>query len=234
MLQSTTMTYLIVGRDRNNIYTTLIPLLSKLWEREITKEEVFDSNNPDIHILDGSNLSSIGIEDIKGLQKEMVFSPFKETTQIAYILNAEKLTVQAQNSLLKTLEESSGKTAYILTTSNEKDLLPTVLSRCLKLYSTEIAEARNVKNPIGEFLQLDTATAFQKIEAISKEKSSTEEFLQDMEAYFQELLKRNLSEKRGIISEKSNIEQILIAQRRISANGNKRLVLENLFLHLVR
>jgi len=164
----------------------------------------------------------------------MVFSPFKETTQIAYILNAEKLTVQAQNSLLKTLEESSGKTAYILTTSNEKDLLPTVLSRCLKLYSTEIAEARNVKNPIGEFLQLDTATAFQKIEAISKEKSSTEEFLQDMEAYFQELLKRNLSEKRGIISEKSNIEQILIAQRRISANGNKRLVLENLFLHLVR
>ena len=162
MLQSTTMTYLIVGRDRNNIYTTLIPLLSKLWEREITKEEVFDSNNPDIHILDGSNLSSIGIEDIKGLQKEMVFSPFKETTQIAYILNAEKLTVQAQNSLLKTLEESSGKTAYILTTSNEKDLLPTVLSRCLKLYSTEIAEARNVKNPIGEFLQLDTATAFQK------------------------------------------------------------------------
>jgi len=61
MLQSTTMTYLIVGRDRNNIYTTLIPLLSKLWEREITKEEVFDSNNPDIHILDGSNLSSIGI-----------------------------------------------------------------------------------------------------------------------------------------------------------------------------
>lgn len=228
------MTYLIVGNERKNIYKILTPLISKLWLRELSDDEVLDVRNPDIHILDGSTLNSIGIEDIKDLQKEMMFSPFKEAVQVAYILNAQKLTLQAQNSLLKTLEESGKNTAYILITSQEKYLLPTVLSRCLKLYTKEYGNMSEVNSDIVDFLNLDISSAFQKIEEISKEKDSTMTFLRDLEIYFQSVLKRNLNEKRGIIKEKSNIEQVLIAQKRINANGNKRLVLENLFIHLVR
>lgn len=234
MLQSTTMTYLIIGNERKNIYKILTPLISKLWRRELSDDEVLDVRNPDIHLLDGNTLSSIGIEDIKDLQKEMVFSPFKEKVQIAYILDAQKLTLQAQNSLLKTLEESNKSTAYILITGQEKYLLPTVLSRCLKLYTKEYGNMSEVNSDIVDFLNLDISSAFQKIEEISKEKDSTITFLRDLEIYFQSLLKRNLNEKRGIIREKSNIEQVLIAQKRINANGNKRLVLENLFIHLIR
>ncbi len=233
MLQSTTMTYLIVGNDEKNIYDILNPLISKLWNREIKDSELFDSSNPDIHIVDGREVNSIGIEDIKELQKEMMYSPFKERVQIAYILDANKLTVQAQNSLLKTLEESSDSTVYILIAQIEKSLLPTVLSRCLKIY-THAATVRNETFTKPDILSMDLIEAFSKIEIISKEKESVEELLDTLESYYQSLLERNLIEKRGIIEVSLNIKQVLLAQKRIKANGNKRLVLENLFLHLKR
>ncbi|PKN02984.1 hypothetical protein CVU76_03085 [Candidatus Dojkabacteria bacterium HGW-Dojkabacteria-1] len=233
MLQSTTMTYLIVGKTRESVQPLLKNLLEKLWNREVRDEEIFSEKNPDIHILDGRESNSLGIEDIKRLQKEMMFSPFKERVQIAYILDAEKLTPQAQNSLLKTLEESSGNTAYILITKNDKSLLPTVLSRCLKLY-TNINLQEDIESKYINILEIDTVEAFVKIEEIAKEKSSTESFLRELERYFQAELERKLVEKNSIIGVSSNIKQVMIAQKRIKANGNKRLILENLLLHLVR
>ena len=68
--------------------------------REINKD-IFESRNPDIHILEGSNIKSIGIEDVKDFQKDMVFTPFKELVQIGVVFNSERLTAQAQNSFLK-------------------------------------------------------------------------------------------------------------------------------------
>ncbi len=233
MLQSTTMTYLIVGKTKESVKPLLKNLLEKLWKREVKEEEIFSEKNPDIHILDGKESNSLGIEDIKVLQKEMMFSPFKEIVQIAYILDAEKLTPQAQNSLLKTLEESSSNTAYILITRNDKSLLPTVLSRCLKLY-TNINAQDDIESKYINILEMDMVEAFTKIEEIAKEKNLTESFLRELERHFQAELERKLIEKNSIIEVSSNIKQVMIAQKRIKANGNKRLILENLLLHLVR
>lgn len=227
------MTYLIVGNKKENIQNILKTLLEKLWGRDVREEEIFNRNNPDIHILDGSNVNSIGIEDIKEMQKEMMFSPYKEKVQIAYILGADKLTAQAQNSILKTLEESSSSTSYILITDNEKTLLSTVLSRCLKLY-TNVNELERVENRYIEILDMDTINAFIKIESISKEKTDTESFLKELEQYFQSILERHLVEKRGIIEIEKNIKEVMTAQKRVKANGNRRLILENLLLHLVK
>ena len=233
MLQSITMTYLIVGNSEKNISKILKSLLEKLWRRDVDMDEIFDEKNPDIHILDGAQKSSIGIEEVKDLQKDMRLTPFQEKVQIAYILDASKLTHQAQNSLLKTLEDTSANTVYILITKNEKDLLPTVLSRSLKLYTKEIVDTISQESNI-EILSLDLVEAFERIEKIAKEKSATEQLLKDLELYYQSLLERNLVEKRGIMEVAFNIEQILLAQKRLRANGNKRLILENLFLHLLR
>jgi len=233
MIQSTTMTYLIVGNNKKNIYKILRPLVSKLWERDIKDSDILDKNNPDIHILEGEHLTSIGIEDIKKLQQEMMFTPFKEKIQIAYITQADKLTTQAQNSLLKTLEDSSSTTAYMLITENEKTILPTVLSRCLKIYTHNIV-LKNDSTISLDILDMDIIGVFQEIEKISKSKESTDQLLKALELHFQGILERNLIEKRGIIEVAENVRQVLIAQKRVRANGNKRLVLENLFLHLIR
>lgn len=233
MIQFITMTYLIVGNKKENIQHILKTLLTNLWEREVENEDVFNINNPDIHILDGSDMNSIGIEDVKELQKEMMFSPFKEKVQIAYILDSEKLTVQAQNSLLKTLEETSESTVYILITDNERTLLPTILSRCLKLY-TNVNEVEEKESEYPDILDLDIVDSFLKIEGIAKEKADTEGFLTDLVKYFQQDLKKKLIDGNGIIEVERNIKEVVLAQKRVKANGNRRLVLENLLLHLVK
>jgi DNA polymerase III gamma/tau subunit len=227
------MTYLIVGNKEENIQSILKFLLEKLWIRDINENPIFDNHNPDIHILDGKEINSIGIEDVKNLQKEMMYSPFKEKTQIAYILEANKLNIQAQNSLLKNLEETKNDTAYILVTNNENTLLPTVLSRCLKLF-TDTNVIRDKQEIYPDILNLDITEAFSKIEKISKRKEDTEAFLNSLERYFQDNLEKNLIEKNGIIGFEKSINAIELAQKRVKANGNRRLILENLLLHLVK
>ena len=224
------MTYLILSNNQENIKESVRSLISKLWERPLN-EDPFTLNNPDIHTLKSDNIKSIGIQDVKDLQKEMIFSPFKEKVQIALIPQADRLTVEAQNSFLKVLEDGSSNTAYILTTNSEKSLLPTVISRSMKIYSKEQVGQR-VEYKYHLILGKDLITSFSEIESISKDKEKTEEFLRDLELYYQDILKENIQNSRDTLAVSDSIKQVLKTRQRISANGNKRLLLENLFLVL--
>lgn len=73
---------------------------------------------------------SIGIENIRMLQKNLYLAPVKGHTKVILIRSAQNLTIEAQNALLKVLEEPPAFTTIILSTSNVDMLLPTILSRC--------------------------------------------------------------------------------------------------------
>jgi len=161
----------------------------------------------------------------------MIFTPYSESVQVALIFNADKLTEEAQNSFLKTLEESSNNTAYILTTSNEKNLLPTIISRSLKVY-TKDRSVQNNSEEIPNTLTKNLIDAFKDIEKIAKDRDSTDKFLNEVELYYQALLKQNLKDKEQLKQIYDNIQCVEKTRRRINANGNKRLLLENLFLVL--
>lgn len=224
------MTYLIVGNKEENIKEGIKILLNKLWQRDIT-EDVLNGKNPDIHILSSENVKSIGIEDVKNFQREMMFTPYKELVQTAIIFNAEKLTSQAQNSFLKTLEESSDTTAYILTTSNEKNLLPTVISRCFKIYTkeekTEVVQGDNI-------LELDLLQAFERIEGISKNRDDTLLSLEYLESRLQIELESKIGQGTDVKSTSEDINRVINARKKVEANGNRRLILESLYLDLTR
>ncbi|NLZ24408.1 hypothetical protein GX888_01495 [Candidatus Dojkabacteria bacterium] len=226
------MTYLVIGNNQETIRKTITEIINILWEKKI-KDNIFESNNPDIHILKGTNLDSIGIDDVKALQKEMIYSPHGEAVQIALILNAEKLTIQAQNSFLKTLEEAPQSTCYILVTNNEKHLLPTVVSRSLKIYTKEMKEEYRENEDI-EILQMDMVEAFGKIENISKNKTDTLNFLKLLELHFQDTIEKEIVKGENNKQIFTYIEKILLTQKRVEANGNRRLLLENLFLQLTK
>lgn len=225
------MTYLIVGNNEENIKEEIKRLISKLWERDLN-EDIFESKNPDIHILEGSNIKSIGIEDVKNFQKNMVFTPFKELVQIGIVFNSEKLTPQAQNSFLKTLEENSNTTAYILVTESERSLLPTVISRCSKIYTKE-SSRKNISKS-DNILKLDLLEAFQQIESISKSRDDTLLLLKDLHSYFQEMLEKRIHEGMDIKDVHESISKVSNGIKRVEANGNKRLVLESIYIDLTR
>lgn len=75
-------------------------------------------------------LRTIGIEEIRQLKTKLSFKPFASPYKAAVIHEGEKLTLEAQNALLKILEEPPPHTIIILTAPSSDMLLPTLVSRC--------------------------------------------------------------------------------------------------------
>ena len=78
------------------------------------------------------NENTIKIDQIRNLNSNMGLKPYSDY-KIYVINDAEKMTVQAQNALLKTLEEPSSYGIIILITKNEQALLQTIRSRCTEV-----------------------------------------------------------------------------------------------------
>ena len=95
--------------------------------------------HPDLIIIEpGTPLSmsvkkdrqTIPVEDIREMIRLCGVRSTEGNMHVVLIFGAEKMTVQAQNCLLKTLEEPPSDTCMILVTDQPEILLPTVLSRC--------------------------------------------------------------------------------------------------------
>lgn len=74
--------------------------------------------------------ATISIERIRAIKYEMGFSPIAGRRRIVIILNADKMTNEAANAFLKTLEEPQAQTSFILTTERYSTLPATIRSRC--------------------------------------------------------------------------------------------------------
>ncbi|MEW9702432.1 DNA polymerase III subunit delta' [Paenibacillus sp. SI8] len=95
-------------------------------------------NHPDLHVIEPDG-ASIKIEQIRELQKEFAYRATASGTKIYVLHHAEKMTVQAANSLLKFLEEPTSRVVAILITENGNALLPTIQSRAQWLSFTPMA-----------------------------------------------------------------------------------------------
>ncbi len=98
-----------------------------------------NNNNPDIIIIDEQD-ESIKTEQIKELVKNVLEKPIQGDKKIYIINNSENMTREAQNSLLKTLEEPPEYVIVILITSNENLLLNTIKSRCIKIQFQNLSD----------------------------------------------------------------------------------------------
>ena len=111
-------------------------------------------NHPDIIVLTHENQSSISIEEIREkVVGDISIKPYCSPYKIYIIPVAEKMTPQAQNALLKTIEEPPAYAVIILLTSNINELLPTIQSRCVKL-NLKIIDNSLVKNYLMDKLHV--------------------------------------------------------------------------------
>lgn len=83
--------------------------------------------NPDIFLFEEEN--TIKINQIRELKKKLILKPYNLKFKIALLVDAEKMTIAAQNALLKTLEEPPANSIIILLSANLERLLPTIISR---------------------------------------------------------------------------------------------------------
>ncbi len=104
-------------------------------------KQVQTKNQPDIISVLHEKPNTIGVEDIRTkINNDIGIKPYSSPRKI-YIMNeGEKMTVQAQNALLKTLEEPPAYAVIMILTTNLDTLLPTILSRCVVLNMKPVAD----------------------------------------------------------------------------------------------
>ena len=117
-------------------------------------KKAMSKNHPDIINITHEKPNSIGIEDIRSqLIDDVAIKPYCSSYKIYIISEAEKLTLQAQNALLKTIEEPPAYAVILLLTNNMDALLPTITSRCVKLGLRPVKESM-VKEYLMEKLHI--------------------------------------------------------------------------------
>ena len=90
-------------------------------------------NHPDVIYVTHAK-EGIGVDDIREqINGTVQVKPYSSPYKIYIVDEAEKMTVQAQNALLKTLEEPPSYVVILLLTTRSDSFLPTILSRCITL-----------------------------------------------------------------------------------------------------
>ncbi len=137
--------YLFWGPENVGKFTLALDLAEKLTgqrNQKVNSEMIIirpneeKNGDPEKKSVSDKKISSkkeIKVEQIRELQRKLSFFSEKGKYKVAIIDEAERMNKQAQNALLKTLEEPNDMSLIILTAQNDKKLLPTIISRCQKI-----------------------------------------------------------------------------------------------------
>ena len=101
---------------------------------------------------------SIGIKQVRDLVRRSALSPIGNRWQIVIVEDADRLTEQAFNALLKAIEEPTERTVWMLCAPTVEDVLPTIRSRC-RLVSLTTPTAEEVAAFLVRREGVDTALA---------------------------------------------------------------------------
>jgi len=199
----------------------------------IDQHNLSSTNNPDLLLIQNDSGNTIGIKQIRNLIDWAALKPYNSQIKIGVIKSAESLTPQAQNALLKTLEEPNQYTQLYLLTQNYKQLLPTILSRCELQHFSENTTTQKDLSLSKNFLSLNTTQKFVYAETIFKIKDIKDQFhkietlLINLIDYYMDNYYNNMSANH--IWNTTFISETL---KKLHSNVPRKLILTNLIINL--
>lgn len=115
-------------------------------------KQAMNHNQPDIIYVPHEKPNTISVDDIRSrLNNDIGIKPYSSRYKIYIVDEAEKMNVQAQNALLKTIEEPPAYAIILLLTTNADAFLPTILSRCVRLNVKAVADEQIMKFLMKEY-----------------------------------------------------------------------------------
>lgn len=162
--------------------------------KKILDNEGFSKNHPDL--LYFNNEEKLGIAEARKIKEHFSLKPYSAKGRAVVIQEAGNLTTEAQNALLKTLEEPPKEAILILGAKNEADLLPTIISRCQVVILSEREGSQDssatlqndrFNEEIEKLINSDIQDRFKYIETLEER----EEFLKALIIYFREKLHKD-------------------------------------------
>ena len=205
----------IINSIRNNkinhayMFEGIDGIGKNLFAKELGKILINTNNaesSPDYITIEPTG-NSIKIAQIRELQSDIIIKP--HSNYKIYVINdAQKMTVESQNALLKTLEEPPEYAIIILITNNKESLLPTIKSRCeiIKFLPISIMELKKylMDKGIDEKRALLLANFSRGSIEKALELSESTDFTimrDDIQNYIQHILDKNMIEILNIQSD---------------------------------
>ena len=121
-------------------------------------QRISEGKHADVTPIGLDSRTEIGIDDIRGLQRLANLPPYEGKCKVFIIDEAEYLSTEAANSLLKILEEPPPRVVWLLLAAEEERLLPTIISRCQRLELKPVPSER-VEEVLVNSYNLDTDKA---------------------------------------------------------------------------
>ncbi|OGD87209.1 hypothetical protein A2870_03615 [Candidatus Curtissbacteria bacterium RIFCSPHIGHO2_01_FULL_41_11] len=204
--------YLIIGPSQN-------PIREKTTS--LAKEKGIDikKTSPDIFFLRPEK-NSITIDQVRKLKQHIFQKPFKEKFKFIVIEDAGSAKIEAQNALLKILEEPPTQAILVLESQNKALFLPTIISRVVIIKTkTNLTSSKILP-------EKDLETALLKISEIEDPK----QFLDEQIIALTNQLVTNIDSNRASSDKITVIEKYKEAKQMIIQNVNPTFVLTNLVL----
>lgn len=215
MNKSYFQSYLIVGQEEAR--------LAKRKELANNLGINLNGSSPDVSVIFPQTKNSIGIDEIRNLKKHIFQKPIKNPFKLVIIANAHTLTLEAQNALLKIIEEPPQMAIMILESPHKARLLPTILSRVTIMQ----AASQQNRNSITSIMD-------EQEEKLLTSVSNIENPIAWLDEQIIELTNRLLRGKARTKIKKTTHALNLLkeAKQMIEANVNAKFVLINLVLQL--
>ena len=184
--------------------------------------------NPEINQNTINKTASIKINTIRKLTKKLNQKPLQLKQNIAIINDADTLTLAAQNSFLKLLEETPHSQIFLIS-NNFKSLIPTIRSRCQLIISPSLSNFKIDKKYLEEFEVFQKASPTKRlklIESYQKTPIKSKEFLIQYIHIIRQLLKQSKSNSNLILL----LKNLKNCYQDINRNVNRKLALDHLCL----
>jgi HPt (histidine-containing phosphotransfer) domain-containing protein len=230
--------FLILGGNFSERETAFQDLYLKLKPKEARL-----TNDPDL--ISVSRENSIGIDQVRRLEENFSLKSHSFPPKLGFIAQAEKLTLEAQNALLKILEEPVGNSVLVLTAPRQENLLTTVVSRCQLINLPEKAainlgpkEIQELSQELEKILKASPGERIQLNEQLTARDEAIT-YCQFQLVLWREILLKKIKQPQSLKNRlnrlsfqemTTTIHQLEKALQYLKANANPRLTLDNLLL----
>lgn len=206
--------FLIIGRDADAIQKACVSRIDA-W-----KISAWDT----IRIPEDG---TVGIEMIRDFERELALTPRNSPAKVGVLTDMDRATPEAQNALLKTLEEPPANTYIIGTTRNPEALLPTVRSRMsiIRLTDVSLKTDPSYRSLIHTLIFESPGKRLQTVERFASTRDEAKQFIISMLVAARSELLEHPSRTLTTL-----IRNLLTAQSQLSVNVNPKLVVDNAVL----
>jgi DNA polymerase-3 subunit delta' len=219
-------------------------------------------NHPDVVIVEPRG-ATLKIDQIREVQRSISFTHFEGRYKIVIFLDANKMTLEAANSLLKVLEEPPSGTLFILVAENGDNILPTVLSRCQVVKVGGKAsnkwedmadgnqQREQVQELIGQLTSMDLHQLLRLSDSWDKDRDSVKRIMEYLLIWLRDIAVAKISRNGSLLFNPSMFESVINSdikaetavraalevqnsRRQIEQNANTKLVLNVLLIKMQR